>query len=70
MEKEISKEVIAALLILTIVISVMGSYSLLAYKPVTTQEDMPITTGKVKLFVMNKAEPYDEKATINLNVIR
>ena len=70
MEKEISKEVIAALLILTIIISVMGSYSLLAYKSATTQEDMPISTGNVKLFVMNKAEPDNEKATINLNVIR
>ncbi|MDD5416564.1 MAG: hypothetical protein PHU12_01155 [Candidatus Aenigmarchaeota archaeon] len=66
-----SNNIIAMLLVLTIVISVIGSYMLLTGVTTTVSQDqMTDASGDVKLFVMNVAEPDKEGATVELNVVK
>ncbi|MBU3896958.1 MAG: hypothetical protein KJ697_03450 [Nanoarchaeota archaeon] len=71
MAKETANSIIAMLLVLTIIVSAIGSYVLLTnVSPATAEDDTQSTSGKVKLFVMNIAEPDSEGATVKLNVVK
>lgn len=70
-KEKMSNNIIAMLLVLTIVISVIGSYMLLTGVTTTVSQDqMTDASGDVKLFVMNVAEPDKEGATVELNVVK
>lgn len=64
---EISNAVLAALVILLVAISAIGTYVLLVLPGLTPMPAVAHTTGTVSLYVM--PQPYTSSGTVNLVVL-
>lgn len=65
-----SKNILAVLLIITIMVSVIGTMaaisSLLPKKPVPVVEDLSVTSGKVSVYLQETPIELTGKVTVNL----
>jgi len=68
---EISKNTIAVLLALTIVVSVLGTWTILSAVQTNSGVAQPSsTTSKISLTVLKPSQPPSGQARISLNVVK
>lgn len=69
---EVSRQVLASLLVLFIVLSIVGTWSTLSYltsiPPSSPVQQPPVTQGKVSLFVAERPEPVSTGGIVSVYV--
>ncbi|MEM0230984.1 MAG: hypothetical protein QXW00_02915 [Candidatus Woesearchaeota archaeon] len=68
---EVSKNTVAVLLVLTIIVSILGTWTILSATNTQKQSAQPApTTSKISLTVIKPSQPPSGQARISLNVIK